>query len=91
MAGNPVQCKSCIFKSPVEGGTELPPERMSEIYAYLLEGKQHTCHSDSRYACRGGRDIQLRLLCGKGAIESPTDEALQRANNEYLANHQQNN
>jgi hypothetical protein len=79
--GNPQQCKSCIFR---HDGLHLTPSRMQEIVEYLAKGTQHECHSDRQYACRGGRDIQLRVFCAMGAIAEPSDAALREANQQFL-------
>jgi hypothetical protein len=81
LPGRPKQCKTCIFRYD---GLRLPAERIREITDYLIKGQQHICHTSSEYACRGGRDIQLKVFCALGIIEEPTDEALNQANNKYL-------
>lgn len=57
---------------------------MAEITEYLCKGKQHVCHTNPEYACRGGRDIQLQVFATLGFVDEPTDEALQAANQEFL-------
>ncbi|ABW31925.1 hypothetical protein [Acaryochloris marina] len=81
---NPAQCKSCIFRSPEDGGLVLGDDRTTEITEYLCSGKQHICHTNPELACRGGRDIQLRVFAALGMIDQPTDEALWLANQEFL-------
>jgi hypothetical protein len=77
-------CKSCIFKN----ADFLSPKRQVEIIKYLLTGQQHICHQthgSNELACRGGRDLQLRHLAALGWITEPTDDALEMANEEWLA------
>lgn len=71
-------CKSCPFKS---NKLQLSPERMLEIYSYLFQGFNHSCHSDrtNSTVCFGGREVQLRFFTAMGWIEEPTNEALARA------------
>jgi len=71
-------CKTCPF---IEGGYELEPERLSDIYGYLLGGSNHLCHSDdtNETVCRGGRNWQLQAFCSRGIIAEPTDAALAAA------------
>jgi hypothetical protein len=76
LPGNPNQCDTCIFK---HGGYELEPEEIGKIYQYLCQGTQHVCHTNRNYACRGGRDIQLRLLTLLGELSEPTDKELKLA------------
>lgn len=45
---------------------------------------QHICHTTQRHVCRGGRDIQLRLLFALGRLSEPTDAAFDRAVQETL-------
>lgn len=79
----PVQCATCIFRSPREGGTPLRPQRLAEIQMYLLNGTNHLCHSargkkggQRKVACRGGREFQLTIWHRLGMISEPTEEAL---------------
>lgn len=81
----PEKCKTCIFRVPQDGGTILSSERIAEIHKYLIEGTQHICHFNPKRACRGGRDLQLKVFFAIGAIPEMTDEALAIANREYLA------
>ncbi|NJR56052.1 MAG: hypothetical protein HC768_16665 [Acaryochloris sp. CRU_2_0] len=82
---NPSQCKTCIFRAPHDGGLELPPERLAEITEYLCWGNQHICHTNPDRVCRGGRDLQLQVFAALGMIDEATDEALEAANQAYLA------
>lgn len=81
---NLARCKTCIFRSPQEGGTVLHPARMEEITEYLCQGNQHICHTNPDRACRGGRDLQLQVFAALGLIDEPTDEALRLANQAFL-------
>ena len=81
---NPNQCRTCIFRSPQDGGLVLGNDRMAEITEYLCKGKQHICHTNSYKACRGGRNIQLQVFTTLGFINEPTDEALQATNQKFL-------
>lgn len=75
-------CKSCPFAG--EKPVKLSPARHLEIYQNLTEGT-HLCHSvRNTKICRGGRDIQLRILYAQGHINDPTDEALQKGFEKYL-------
>lgn len=82
----PVQakpCRTCPFagSNPIP----LPPERYTQLINNLNGNGQHFCHSaDNRKICRGGRDIQLRLLCSYGLLDEPTDEAFNQAIAEAL-------
>jgi len=70
-------CKSCPFagSDPVK----LTPKAMQRYLEKLASlQSQHFCHSTSDKICRGGRDIQLKLLCAIGMLEAPTDEAFDR-------------
>ncbi|MCT7977583.1 hypothetical protein [Laspinema olomoucense] len=87
----PVQsapCRTCPFagKEPIP----LEPERYAQYLMPLVNGiSQHLCHSaDDKKVCRGGRDIQLRLLYCKGAISEPTDEAFNKAITQQLFPHE---
>lgn len=78
-------CKTCPFAG--ESPIKLSQERMDYLYKQLLEFRsQHLCHSSKNNSkiCRGGREIQLRLLYVRGAIESPTDESFEKATKEAL-------
>jgi hypothetical protein len=72
------QCNSCPFR---EGGLGLGITKLEEIKAYLLQGTNHFCHSDSnnKTICRGGRNYQLEMWYKAGIISAPTDEALEEA------------
>lgn len=75
---NSRMCKSCPFR---DGGLHLSPEKMTEIYLYLIEGVNHFCHSDrtNNTICRGGRNYQIEIWARIGRISAPTDEALAEA------------
>lgn len=77
---NKNKCETCPFGSG-DRAIRLSPEYFQEILNYLAKGTNHLCHSDSRNktVCRGGRDIQLKLMCHRGWIPEPTDEALAKA------------
>lgn len=83
----PVQqkpCKTC----PFEGEKPLPimPERYSGFIDNLAGKGQHLCHSAGNKAiCRGGRNIQLRILCAMGMLDHPTDDEFEKAINEAMA------
>lgn len=76
----PVQksaCKTCPFagKEPIQ----LLPENLSKYLNNLLSlDGQHICHTTQANICRGGRDIQLRILCGIGLLNEPTDIAFEQ-------------
>lgn len=71
-------CADCPFRPE---GLKLGPEKMNEIYGYLLQGTNHLCHSDrtNHTICRGGRDWQLTMLARLGLIAQPSDAALEGA------------
>lgn len=71
-------CSSCPFHP---GGLELTDDKMTQIKAYLAEGQNHLCHSDTtnKTVCRGGRQYQLNVFHARGWISEPTDEALREA------------
>lgn len=62
-------------------GLCLPPDRMSEIYEYLVGGTNHLCHSDrsDQTICLGGRNWVLKVWHSMGIISAATDEALAEA------------
>ena len=69
------QCRDCPFRSD---GVELRPEKMANIFSYLIEGVNHLCHKDrtNNTVCLGGRNWQLKMWCSRGWIAEPTNEAL---------------
>ena len=78
-------CITCPF-----AGTAPIQLDESSYQAYLEKllnfESQHLCHSaGNQKICRGGRDLQLRILCLRGLIPSPTDEAFCQATKEALA------
>ena len=82
----PVQQKPCLT-CPFEG--KKPVQLSSERYQYFIDnlaGKgQHFCHSaDNKAICRGGRNIQLRILCALKLLDEPTDECFDEALNQAL-------
>lgn len=72
------QCRSCPF---LPDGLPLRLKYMEKVYGYLLEGKNHLCHSDrtNQTVCLGGREEQLRMWHLIGRISAPTNEALAEA------------
>ncbi|MCT7992421.1 hypothetical protein [Laspinema olomoucense] len=87
----PVQdkpCRTCPFagKEPIP----LEPSRYAQYLMPLVKGSsQHLCHSaNDQKVCRGAREIQLRILYLKGAIEAPTDEAFNKAITQELFPHE---
>lgn len=76
---NKQPCRTCPFGG--EEPLELTPGGRQDIINYVIEGKNHLCHSDesNQTVCRGGRDIFLRVATVKGFIKAPTDEALETA------------
>ncbi|MCT7958862.1 hypothetical protein [Laspinema palackyanum] len=87
----PVQsapCQTCPFAG--QNPIPLEPERYTEYLMNLVKGTgQHLCHSaNDEKVCRGGRDIQLRLLYCKGVLEKPTDEAFHKAITQQLFPHE---
>lgn len=87
LKSHPVQPKACKT-CPFEGETpiRLEPERFAEYYQKLIQFEsQHLCHSvDNKAICRGGRNLQLKLLHRLGLIKSQTDEAFNEAMDEAL-------
>ena len=78
-------CRTCPFegKNPIQ----LESERYSELIKNLAGEGQHLCHSvNNKMICRGGRNIQLRLLCASGLLKKPTDECFNDAVNKYTKN-----
>jgi hypothetical protein len=73
---NAVQCSTCVFRPPRDGGIHLTPARHAEIRQNLLNGINQICHHGSKSICRGGRDYQLEIFHRLGLIDAPTDEAL---------------
>jgi|SanBayMetagenome_1026888.scaffolds.fasta_scaffold66060_1 hypothetical protein len=82
----PVQekpCKTCPFEG--ENPVQLCPNRYKGFIENLAGQGQHLCHSvDNEAICRGGRNIQLRILCAMGMLTEPTDEAFDQAIEESL-------
>lgn len=66
-------CKTCIGRSPSEGGLEIPEERYREISESTLSGTQHLCHSSDHLACRAMSDLLNRWLFINGFIKKPGD------------------
>lgn len=74
-------CPTCPFR---EGSKHAD---LAEGITATLMHTSRICHSTGPdnavkmktglppYTCRGARDIQLRMMCSMGQIESPTDEA----------------
>lgn len=77
-------CQTCPFAG--ETPVDLHPDRLLEITKNIVECKgQHFCHSvNNKMICKGGRDLQLRVLFAIGLIESPTDEAFNAAMDKAL-------
>lgn len=87
LADMPVQkspCRTCPFEGsePVD----LTPEAYKDyIEAIVKLRSQHLCHSAQNQAiCRGGRNLTLRVMCTKGLIEEPTDQAFDRVRRQIL-------
>lgn len=78
-------CSTCPFDGIESNFSDI------ENYHKSLCGleAQHLCHTaENRMICRGGRNIQLRILYSLGWIDEPTDEAFLRATCEALENRQ---
>jgi len=78
----PQPCHTCPFegKEPVQ----LDPVRYNYFIKKLAGESQHLCHSvDNKMICRGGRNIQLRILYAMGLIDKPTDECFDEAIQKY--------
>lgn len=85
LADMPVQshaCRTCPFEG--EEPIDLEPERLQHYTASLVNLEaSHLCHSaNNQKICRGGRNIQLRVLTTMGMIDEPTDEAFAKASEE---------
>lgn len=82
----PVQskaCKSCPFEGEIP--IQLTPDRYRYFIENLMGNGQHLCHSQNDKAiCRGGRNIQLRILCAMGFLDNPTDEEFNNKMNEII-------
>ena len=80
----PKPCKTCPFEG--ETPIQLEPESFARYHQSLVKFEgQHFCHSvNNKAICRGGRNLQLKLLYGLGFIESQTDEAFNEAMDEVL-------
>lgn len=82
----PVQaspCRTCPFAGvePIK----LTPSRYADLFQNLMGNGQQLCHSaDNKKICRGGRDIQLKLLHCWGFISAPTDEEFNKTMDECL-------
>lgn len=76
------QCASCPFRDAGtgrHGGIVLSPGAFEKICRKVISGTNHLCHSTDKHICYGGRELQLRVLCSKGFIEAPTNEAFDKA------------
>jgi len=73
------QCKTCPFSNNKEA-LVLDIEKHREIIEYLLEGRNHLCHSDrtNNTVCYGGRKLQLQMFYLKGYLKEPTHVELVR-------------
>ncbi len=82
----PVQdkpCKTCPFAG--SNPLHLSKSDLESYYQNLLGNRQHFCHSvDNTKICHGGRNIQLKWLCSIGMLDTPRDEAFNKAVNEAL-------
>jgi hypothetical protein len=81
----PHPCHSCPFegKDPVK----LDPDRYTYFVGKLAGEGQHLCHSvKNKMICRGGRNLQLRILCSMGLLYEPTDECFDEAIEKYGKN-----
>jgi hypothetical protein len=79
----PKPCKTCPYEG--EKPVQLSPDRYYYFINNLAGNGQHLCHSLNNQAiCRGGRNIQLRMLCAMGLLDEPTDEAFNQALNQAL-------
>ena len=78
-----VACSTCPFAG---AQNSLPAETINFYAEKLIKFQnQHLCHSvDDKKICRGGRDLQLRLLRVWGIINEMTDEAFDRKAKEFL-------
>ena len=77
-------CKTCPFAG--ENPVQIMPKRYADFIDNLAGKGQHLCHgAHNKAICRGGRNIQLRLLCAMGMLNEPTDEAFNQAINQSLA------
>ncbi|MCT7971247.1 DUF687 domain-containing protein [Laspinema olomoucense] len=87
----PVQVNPCTT-CPFAGSDPLPldPKSYLNYLMNLINGTgQHLCHSvNNTNICRGGRQIQLQFLYNRGLIESPTDEAFNKAITQYVFPHE---
>jgi len=75
------KCKTCIGRSPREGGIDLSQERRNHITEYTCEGIQHVCHNsppDNPRACREMADLMNRVMLLRGLVAAPTDDAVRR-------------
>ena len=78
-----IPCKTCPFTGT--NPLTLALDDLVSYYQNLLGNGQHFCHSVSNTKiCRGGRNIQLKWLCAIGMLDTPTDEAFDKAVNEAL-------
>ena len=79
-----IPCKTCPFTGT--NPLTLALDDLVSYYQNLLGNGQHFCHSVSNTKiCRGGRNIQLKWLCAIGMLDTPTDEAFDKAVNEALS------
>lgn len=88
-------CPTCPFRK--EGYTEV----QDLLVERALNEATPICHSTGKSdvvparkklfkgdrACRGARDLQLKIFCAFGVIEAPTDEAWRKAMDEIKKPH----
>jgi hypothetical protein len=73
-------CATCPFVNGHRSGLRV--ERINYYTDRLAQFKnQHLCHvEENKQICRGGRDLQLRLLVSFGVIAEASDEAFNAVN-----------
>ena len=77
-------CSTCPFVNGHKSG--LAGDSINEYTDSLVRfDSQHLCHTaDNKAICRGGRELQLRLLAAFGIISEATDAAFDAATREAL-------
>lgn len=83
----PVACATCPFSGAHR------PNVGAQAHADFTDSlvnmrSQHLCHTvNNKKICRGGRDLQLKVLVTIGILPEPTDAAFNRKLDEVM-NHE---
>ncbi|MGH8001983.1 MAG: hypothetical protein ACREPR_21780 [Brasilonema sp.] len=85
------KCKTCPFHTD-EHGRHLDPHLVSIIQADIISKASQLCHhprligEKETHICRGARDFQIEIFYRLGVLETPTQEAWDKALNTVEGN-----